>query len=85
MGLGEGVFSLLIIGCVEVGAAALPRASALRADVERRTLALQALPGRAEGVVVVRGGTETVPLATPGVTADRRPEKKQTRVTPTHP
>ena len=26
MGLGEGVFSLLIIGCVEVGAAALPRA-----------------------------------------------------------
>ena len=30
-------------------------------------------------VVVVRGGTETAPLAKPGVTADRRPEKKQTR------
>jgi len=27
-------------------------------------------------VVVVRGGTETAPLAKPGVTADRRPEKK---------
>ena len=33
-------------------------------------------------VVVVRGGAETTPLATPGVTTDRRPEKKQTRVTP---
>ena len=54
-------------------------------DVEVEYEVLEEPHPRAGRVVVVRGGTETVPLATPGVTADRRPEKKQTRVTPTHP